>query len=229
VTRARASARGFCPLPYVFDRFRQADQSTTRAQGGLGLGLSIVRHLVELHGGEVSAHSEGEGRGATFTVRLPLTQARSEGFRKTAGGADAEPHAASDPRSDVLGGVRVLVVDDEPDARALLAALLGRRGARVVTASSAAEALPAVAALRPDVLVSDIGMGGEDGYELIRRVRALPAGEGGRTPALALTAYARAEDRARALAAGFQAHLAKPIEPAELAAAVASLAGRSTS
>jgi PAS domain S-box-containing protein len=216
------SGSGIAPefLPHVFDRFRQADSSPTRSHGGLGLGLSIVKQLVEMHGGSVQAASAGTDLGATFTVRLPLSPP----------GAGADPqHAVPPPPSAPplsLAGVRVLVVDDEPDARALLAHLLGERGAQVQTAASADEALQALAQRPPDVLVSDIGMPGRDGYALMRELRALPAAAGGATPAIALTAFARSEDRTRAMLAGYQLHVAKPIEPEELVAALASLAGR---
>jgi PAS domain S-box-containing protein len=216
VLRVRDDGQGISPtfLPHVFERFRQADSSTTRPHGGLGLGLSIVRHLVELHGGTVAAASEGAGRGATFTVRLP----------RRPPGADDVPDAAT-ARADVtvLRHVRVLVVDDEADARELIAEVLGAHGADVHTVSSVAAALAALPRFRPDVLVSDIAMSGEDGFELIRRVRALPADEGGRLPALALTAYAGGEDGRRVLDAGYQLHVAKPVEPQVLAQAVSRL------
>ncbi|MGH8525461.1 MAG: hybrid sensor histidine kinase/response regulator, partial [Gammaproteobacteria bacterium] len=214
-------------LPHVFDRFRQADGSTTRAHGGLGLGLAIVRHLVELHGGTVRAVSAGEGQGATFIVKLPLiiTQARQvltdvQHEEPVTTGVETVMH------SPLLKGLRVLIVDDEPDALELVTMMLGRYGAEVRASSSAGEALEYVESWKPGVLVADIGMQGEDGYGLIRKVRALSQERGGRTPALALTAYARSEDRARALAAGYQVHLAKPVDRTELAAAVANLAGR---
>jgi PAS domain S-box-containing protein len=213
-------------LPHVFDRFRQADQSTTRAYGGLGLGLSIVRHLVELHGGTVRADSEGEGRGATFAVTLPVVRA------PRGGGPDATalPPAGFEPAPNGnairLDGLKVLVVDDEEDTRELLAFGLSSCGARVSSAASADAALKALAEELPEVLISDIGMPGADGYELIRRVRSLPAGRGGETPAVALTAYARTEDRQRALKAGYQLHVAKPVAMDELVAAVSSLARR---
>ncbi len=210
-------------LPFVFDRFRQGDASTTRTHGGLGLGLSIVRHLVELHGGTVEAFSRGDGTGARFTVRLP---ARPVPGGERHGGSAARglsPQADSPGRID---GVRVLVVDDEADARAVMLAALQAEGASVVTAASARQALDLFADFRPDVLLADIGMPGEDGYSLIRKVRAL-ADEGlGRVRAVAVTAYARDQDRRAATDAGFDRHLAKPFEPTELVALVAALAGR---
>ena len=215
-------------LPHVFDRFRQLDASTTRRHGGLGLGLAIVRHLVELHGGTVRAKSPGDGQGSTFIVALPLSVAHltpGEGVRihpRTDELAQADP-CRDDPALD-LKGIRVLVVDDEPDARETLQQILEHCNAEVRTVSSAAEAMKLLESWRPDVLLSDIGMPGEDGYDLIRRVRQLPAERGGRTPAAALTAFARGEDRRRALRAGFQMHVAKPVDLQELATVVASLA-----
>jgi CheY-like chemotaxis protein len=218
-------APGF--LPHVFDRFRQADQRTTRQHGGLGLGLAIVRHLVELHGGTVRAESEGEGHGSTFTVLLPVApvyQTESEGARVHPAARDTLPAFECVERLD---GIRVLVVDDEPDTRELLRAGLGRCGAEVTAVSSAAEATEAMGVAVPDLLISDIGMPGEDGYDLIRRVRELPTDAGGRVPAIALTAYARVEDRMQALRAGYQMHVPKPVEMAELVTVAASLTRRS--
>jgi PAS domain S-box-containing protein len=212
-------------LPHVFDRFRQADGSTTRNYGGLGLGLAIVRHLVELHGGTAWAESAGENQGAKFTVRLPtmtLTEHQpDEVLRQPAISMVERDHQ---PAS--LDGLRVLVVDDEFDARTLLTAMLERCGAQVIAVGSAREGIDSVESWKPDVLIADIGMPVEDGYGLIRRVRALPKEHGGQTPALALTAYARTEDRVRALSEGYHVHLAKPVGRAELAAVVAGLGHR---
>jgi signal transduction histidine kinase/ActR/RegA family two-component response regulator len=211
-------------LPHVFERFRQADSSSTRAHGGLGLGLAIVRHLVELHGGTVEAISDGEGKGATFSVKLPLGPVRVEE-------EDVEPSAApasgrTAREADDLAGVRVLVVEDDQESRELLESMLGRLGAEVEAAASADEAMDSLQRRTPDVLISDIEMPGENGYSLIRRIRSLPRERGGAVPAAALTAYARTEDRVAALTAGFQLHLSKPVASAELAAVVASLARR---
>jgi CheY-like chemotaxis protein/two-component sensor histidine kinase len=219
VLRVADTGVGIAPdfLPYVFDRFRQADSSTTRAHGGLGLGLALVSHLVEMHGGTVEAHSGGAGAGAVFTIRLRLQALEAD--------AAAPPPAADGAIPARLAGIRVLVVEDEADTRDLLAAALGHSGAKVDPAGSAQEALEALRRQRPDVLVCDIGMPGEDGLGLLSRVRALTPEEGGLVPAVALTAYARTDDRRRALAAGYQIHLAKPVDPDELIAAVARMAG----
>jgi PAS domain S-box-containing protein len=213
-------------LPYVFDRFRQADATITRRHGGLGLGLSIVKQLVELHGGSVRVESAGKGKGATFFVMLPTDVEYAQA------GSEPRPRGAREnplplpQECDRIEGMRVLVVDDDADARELVKRLLEECGARVMVAGSSGEALRALQGGEFDVLVSDIGMPGEDGHTFMRRVRELAPERGGRIPAVALTAYARAEDRVKAIRAGFQMHLAKPVEPAELIAMVASLANR---
>ena len=213
-------------LPHVFDRFRQADASITRIHGGLGLGLSIVHQLVDLHGGSVRVNSEGEGQGATFTITLPFVGVVT---------GPQEPEAVHPTHSDEvisfdglpsLQGLKVLVVDDEQDTRELIEEVLKECGSEVITSPSAAEALAAIEKHKPDILISDLGMPDEDGYSLISKIRALPAEQGGQIPAAALTAYARAEDRLRVLRSGFQFHLPKPVDSAELVTVVASLAGR---
>jgi signal transduction histidine kinase/ActR/RegA family two-component response regulator len=233
------SGQGISPefLPFVFDRFRQADSTTTRRHGGLGLGLAIVRHLVELHGGTVRAESDGEGRGATFSLRLPLLASPGAGglsgqsrFAGAAsdGPAGSAPEAAGNSPSEArpLDGLRVLVVDDESDAREILSTMFRQCGAQVNTAATSGEALEVLSEWRPDVLVSDIGMPDEDGYSLISKVRALAPERGGRVPAVALTGYSSAEDRLRLLSAGYQIHMTKPFELDALAAVVATCAGR---
>ncbi len=216
-------------LPYVFDRFRQQDATTTRKHGGLGLGLAIVKQLVELHGGSIQVESAGFGKGTTFRVLLPLSVVQpvpdpaDPTRRHPQSGGNLLPIPAEGLN---LAGVKVLVVDDEADARALVQRLLEDRGAIVQSAGSVAAAMQQIQSQRPDVLVSDIGMPEEDGYALIRQVRALSAEQGGSLPAVALTAYARSEDRLKVILAGFQMHMAKPVEAAELLALVASLAGR---
>ena len=205
-------------LPYVFDRFRQADSTTTRQHGGLGLGLAIARHLVEIHGGIIKAESLGEGRGATFTIRLPLVEA-------TAGAADTtQPSLPRAPQ--LLSGLNVLLVDDDSDTLKLMATALTKRQANVTAVSSAGEAIQAITQKRPDVLVSDIAMPDEDGYGLIERVRLLESGTVESIPAVAITAYAKDEDRERALSSGFQIYLAKPVELTEFISVVARAARR---
>lgn len=214
------TGQGIAPdfLPHVFERFKQGDASTTRQHGGLGLGLAIVRHLTELHGGTVSAESEGLGKGAKFIVRLPVTAVGSA--------QDDGPKTLPTPAKRVtLSGLSVVVVDDEADARALLRRVLEDAGAKVLSASSAAEAMEVLQTQESDVLISDIGMPHEDGYELLRKLRSSQGAKARRIPAVALTAFARPEDRKRAMLSGFQIHMAKPVDPAELTAVVANLAG----
>lgn len=222
------TGQGIAPefLPHVFDRFRQADQRTTRQHGGMGLGLAIVKNLVEMHGGSVNAASPGKGEGATFTVHLPVVsvyQVDPEGGRVHPAARDLMPLTESSERLD---GLTILVVDDEPDTRELLKSGLENCGAMVTVTGSSAEALEAIQTEVPDVLISDIGMPGEDGYDLIRRLRSLPPERGGKIPAIALTAYARVEDRMKALRSGYQMHVPKPVELAELVAVAASLVNR---
>jgi signal transduction histidine kinase len=216
------SGQGIKPefLPLVFDRFRQEDGSISRRHGGLGLGLAIVRHLVELHAGSVEAFSAGEGKGSRFVVRLPTRLG-------VAKGGATEEVAVSPTTSSMLAGVRLLVVDDEPGARELIANVLQGYGAEVCLAESGQAALTKLFEQRPHVLVADLGMPGMDGYALIEQVRALDPDFGGQTPAIAVTGYASPLDRLRALQAGYQNHVAKPVEPQELAIVIASLTGRS--
>jgi PAS domain S-box-containing protein len=219
-------------LPYVFDRFSQGDGKTTRSHSGLGLGLAIVRQLVELHGGTVKAHSDGPGLGATFRLRLPILSInRVPGSKSTPGDLTMTRAFVTDGLSiecpPRLDGVRVLVVDDDSDTRQMLKAVLSECQAEVITAASAAEAIKEIEQRKPDVLVSDLGMPEQDGYELIKQIRETESVDNtARIPALALTAYAKAEDRVRALAGGYQVHLSKPVEPAEFVLVVANLAGR---
>jgi CheY-like chemotaxis protein len=216
-------------LPHVFERFRQADASTTRRHSGLGLGLSIVKHLTEMHGGEVRAASPGEGAGSTFTVLLPLAIAHQHEAAGAAAPERQHPRVPSGLPAECPPGLqraRVVVVDDEKDSRALVKRILEDCGAVVEMASSAEEGMAAVTRQPPDVLISDIGMPGTDGYQFIRALRALEESKGGKVPAIALTAFARSEDRQRAMLAGFDMHIVKPIEPAELIAVVARLARR---
>jgi PAS domain S-box-containing protein len=224
----RDTGKGIDPafLPYVFDRFRQADSTTTRKHGGLGLGLAIVRHLVELHGGTVRADSAGDNQGATFTVSLPLA-GQSSAIRKP-GDGNGEEHALGPAHSaSALTGLHILVVDDDPDACGLVEALLQRAGANVTTALSAADASRELERQLPDVIISDIAMPDEDGYAFIRRIRASAPKPIAHIPAIALTAFARSEDRSKALAAGYQYHLAKPINGPELITVIAKVLGRS--
>ncbi len=209
-------------LPYVFDRFRQAEASISRKQGGLGLGLAVVRHLVELHGGTISAESEGIGQGSSFTVDLPLAAERRDPARAEERRREVERRRNRNDRVR-LDGVHILLDEDDDDSRKLLGTMLKRYGARVTSTKSAAEALKVFAQEPPDVLISDIGMPDEDGYELIRKLRSLPEDKGGQTPAIALTGYASRKDRERALNAGYHKHMAKPVEQAEMLAAIAGL------
>jgi CheY-like chemotaxis protein len=211
-------------LPFVFDRFRQADQTSTRKHGGLGLGLAIVRQLVELHGGQVRVESGGEGLGTTFTVSLPLSPFKAQPAENE---QIINPNSASDEKpfaeSTELQGLQILVVDDEPDAQQLLEIVLSQCGAQVTVAASASEAIEQFKQNRFDLVITDIGMPEENGYSLIEKLRSFSSERGEKIPAVALTAYARSEDRIQALRSGFQMHIAKPIEPNELIAVVAAL------
>ncbi len=216
-------------LPHVFERFRQADSSTTRTHNGLGLGLAIVRHLVELHGGNVAVESPGINQGAVLIVNLPMKAVVVSPINKT----NTLEHVVSTRKAakpvPILAGLQLLVVDDEPDARHLIATIMADYGARVLTAASAQEAMMLLQEFQPNVLISDIGMPEEDGYVLIRRIRSLSAEQGGKIPAVALTAYARMEDRHQALLSGFHLHFPKPVNPTDLALVVANLVGRAES
>ena len=212
-------------LPYVFDRFRQAEASISRKQGGLGLGLAVVRHLVELHGGTISAESEGSGRGSVFTVDLPLAEERRDPAKVEERRREVQRRHSRDGVVR-LDGLHVLLVEDDDDSRKLLGTMLKRYGARVTSTKSAREALRVFDGELPDVMISDIGMPDQDGYDLIRKLRSMPPEKGGLTPAVAVTGYASRKDRERALAAGYQQHMAKPIEQADMIAAIAALVGR---
>jgi len=216
-------------LPYVFERFRQADHTTTRRFGGLGLGMAITKHILELHGGTIRVESPGEGQGATFILKLPVMivhNAEHLQVEATAQRAVAGEDSARATELMKLDGVRVLVVDDESDARDLLVTILTQRGAEVTAVASVVAALELLQLTKPDLIVSDVEMPNEDGYSLIRKVRALEERQGERIPAIALTAHARSSDRLRALSAGYQMHIPKPVEPAELIIAIANLINR---
>jgi CheY-like chemotaxis protein len=220
----RDNGKGMTPdfLGQAFDRFRQADSSATRSQGGLGIGLAIARHLAELHGGSIQAESDGPDRGSRFWVLLPaVTLSLEEHERRPAEPVEAQGGVGE--LSPDLSGVRILIVEDQRDARDLIVEVLRAAGGEVAEARSVAEALQVLPIFRPDVLISDIAMPDEDGYSLVRRIRQRPAHDGGHTPAIAVSAYAREEDRLRSVSAGFQLHLPKPFDPAELKRAIRRL------
>ena len=213
-------------IPYVFDSFRQADGSTTRKYGGLGLGLAIVRHLVELHGGYVFASSPGEGQGATFAVQIPLLKTEPKVQNSEFNFSSSALNNIEEGTENLeLSGVRILVVDDDTDSRDFLDFALLDAGAKTTAVDSAAAAFEALSSFQFNILVSDIGMPAEDGYSLIQRIRQLPASKNGTIPAIALTAYASDADRNAAIAAGFQTHLPKPVAPDDLVNAIAQLVG----
>ncbi|HSU40686.1 MAG TPA: ATP-binding protein, partial [Polyangiaceae bacterium] len=221
VISVRDTGKGIDPafVPHVFERFRQADSTITRRVGGLGLGLALARHIVELHGGGIAAESDGLGKGATFTITLPvraIVPVPLDSPQRTSASTGSD-------EAQSLQGIRILIVDDEPDARDMLAEVLQSAGAIAETARSAAEGYERFRAAPPDVLISDIGMPEEDGYSFIRRIRALPGSEAARVPALALTAFTRPEDRTSASAAGFTTHVSKPVDPEALVSAIANL------
>ena len=225
----RDNGEGINPefLPHVFELFRQADGGPSRKQGGLGLGLAIVRRIVEMHGGTIRAESLGEGTGSTFVVELPLLGVRlADAAEPAPDAARAAVTATSLDAAPRLDGLKILAVDDQRDTLDVIEAILTRCGAEVRTCGDASTAVEAVRTWHPDLLVADIGLPEEDGYALIQRVRNLPPEEGGKTPAVALTAYARVEDRMRTLSAGYHMHVAKPVEPLDLVTILASLAGR---
>jgi CheY-like chemotaxis protein/two-component sensor histidine kinase len=212
-------------LPYIFDRFRQADSTSTRRYGGLGLGLAIVRHVVEVHGGSVSASSPGRGQGSTFKVRFPVSAAAPAVEVETPPEQSKHVEEVLEEGHQKLHGIRVLLVEDDADTLDMLRFILEQYGAEVLTAPSTREGLKILDHWQPDALVSDLAMPGQDGYELIRQLRSRGAKRGGNIPAVALSAYTRSEDRQRALSAGFQTHVSKPVDPEELVSVVANLAG----
>jgi CheY-like chemotaxis protein/anti-sigma regulatory factor (Ser/Thr protein kinase) len=224
------TGKGVSPefLPFVFDRFRQADGTTTRQHGGLGLGLAVVRHIVELHGGTVDVKSKGEGKGTTFTVCLPLIETPSTNIEETNGHNLGAKQSNSDKsilsvKQSELKGKRILLIDDENDTLEMLAAVLDQNGAEVKAQTNVREALEAVKEWKPDVVISDIAMPEEDGYSFIRKLRALPPEEGGTIPAIALTAYVGIKERTKVLSSGFQMYVPKPVEPLELLSTLISL------
>ncbi len=223
--RVADSGKGIHPdfLPHIFERFRQEDSSSTRQHGGMGLGLAIVRQLVHLHGGTIHAESAGENKGATFTVAIPISAPCDSNVPKRHAVDATQSNAPID--ANTLKGLRVLVVEDDLDSRELAKLILEQHGAVVTAAGSVPEAMAAFKTVRPDVLISDIGMPGEDGFHLIRKIRAFSEAAGGKTPAIAMTAFARPEEREQALDAGFQIHLPKPVEPRKLIDAVCALRG----